>query len=105
MIVETDPATCSVQFDPVGTAKFVSACDIAKSALVTKGISFTTRASADGADARSSSAPRAVPIRGGEGLDAAGPQGAQGEDRRRDRAPSSRPPGYPERAPTRRTRT
>src|SRR3954469_17260207 len=41
--VETNPATCSVQFDPVGTAKFVSACDIAKSALVTKGVSFTTR--------------------------------------------------------------
>ena len=43
VIVETDPATCAVQFDPVGTANFVSACDIAKSALVTKGVSFTTR--------------------------------------------------------------
>src|SRR4051812_42577332 len=42
VVVETDPATCSVQFDPVGTAKFVSACDIAKSILVTKGISFST---------------------------------------------------------------
>src|SRR3954468_20520199 len=41
VVVETDPATCSVQFDPVGTAKFVSACDIAKSTLVAKGISFT----------------------------------------------------------------
>ena len=40
VVVDTDPATCSVQFDPVGTAKFVSACDIAKSALVTKGISY-----------------------------------------------------------------
>jgi hypothetical protein len=48
IFVDTDPATCSVQFDPVGTAKFVSACDIAKSTLVTKGISFTTRASSDG---------------------------------------------------------
>ena len=36
VIVETDPATCSAQFDPLGTAKFVSACDIAKSALVTQ---------------------------------------------------------------------
>src|SRR5207237_8319297 len=48
IFVETNPSTCSVQFDPVGTAKFVSACDIAKSTLVTKGISFTTRPSADG---------------------------------------------------------
>jgi MFS family permease len=47
VVVETDPSTCSVQFDPVGTAKFVSACDIAKSTLVAKGISFNTRASAD----------------------------------------------------------
>jgi len=46
--VETDPATCSAQFDPVGTAKFSSACDIAKGALITKGISYSTRPSADG---------------------------------------------------------
>jgi MFS family permease len=48
VIVVTDPETCSVQFDPVGTAKFTSACDIAKSILVTKGVSFQTRASSDG---------------------------------------------------------
>jgi len=48
IFVDTNPATCSVQFDPVGTAKFVSACDIAKSALVTKGINFNTRQSSDG---------------------------------------------------------
>jgi len=48
IFVDTDPATCSVQFDPAGTRKFVSACDIAKSTLVTKGISFITRRSSDG---------------------------------------------------------
>src|SRR3954469_16044184 len=48
VVVETNPATCSVQFDPVGTAKFVSACDIAKSTLVAKGISYATHASEDG---------------------------------------------------------
>src|SRR5690242_2871937 len=47
IFVDTDPSTCSVQFDPVGTARFVSACDIAKSTLVTKGINFTTRRSSD----------------------------------------------------------
>jgi MFS family permease len=48
VFVVTDPATCSVQFDPVGTAKFDTACDIAKSILVTRGISFHTRASSEG---------------------------------------------------------
>ena len=70
VVVETDPATCSVQFDPVGTAKFVSACDIAKSTLVTKGISSTTRSSPDGQTLVVVGA-NAVPIAGGEGL--AGP--------------------------------
>jgi MFS family permease len=48
VIVVTDPTTCSVQFDPVGTAKFTSACDIAKSILVTKGVSFQTRSDTTG---------------------------------------------------------
>jgi MFS family permease len=65
--VETDPKTCAVQFDPAGTRKFVSACDIAKSTLVTKGISFATTQSADGAT-RVFVGTEAVPIQGGEGL-------------------------------------
>jgi MFS family permease len=67
LFVDTNPATCSVQFDPVGTAKFVSACDIAKSALVTKGISFATRGSKDGRTYVIVGTER-VPIAGGEGL-------------------------------------
>jgi MFS family permease len=67
IFVDTDPATCSVQFDPVGTAKFVSACDIAKSTLITRGISFTTRRSTDGQTSVVVGTER-VPIAGGEGL-------------------------------------
>src|SRR5512139_1284824 len=67
VIVETDQATCSAQFDPTGTAKFVSACDIAKSALVTRGISYTTRDSADGLT-RVVAGPNVATIAGGEGL-------------------------------------
>jgi len=70
IIVETDPATCSAQFDPVGTAKFLSACDIAKSTLITKGISYTTRTSTDH-QTRVIVGTEAVPIAGGEGLGAA----------------------------------
>jgi MFS family permease len=67
IFVDTDPATCSVQFDPLGTAKFVSACDIAKSTLVTKGINFSTRRSADTRTTVVVGTER-VPIAGGEGL-------------------------------------
>jgi len=67
IFVETNPTTCSVQFDPVGTAKFVSACDIAKSTLVTKGISFLTRRSGDGRTFVVVGTER-VPVAGGEGL-------------------------------------
>src|SRR4051794_25823880 len=70
IFVDTNPATCSVQFDPLGTAKFVSACDIAKSTLVTKGISFQTRRSGDARTFVVVGTER-VPISGGEGL--AGP--------------------------------
>ena len=70
VIVVTDPRTCSVQFDPVGTARFTSACDIAKSALVTKGISFTTRMATDNAT-RVVIGTEAVPIQSGEGLGSA----------------------------------
>ena len=71
VVVETDPATCSVQFDPVGTARFSSACDIAKNALVTKGISYATRASADGTT-RVVVGDSAVPVAGCDALDSAG---------------------------------
>jgi MFS family permease len=67
VIVETEPATCSAQFDPTGTAKFTSACDIAKSALVSRGISYATRASADG-QTRVLAGTNVAPIASGEGL-------------------------------------
>ncbi len=38
----TDPATCAVQFDPTGTRRFDSGCDVAKSLLVARGISYRT---------------------------------------------------------------
>jgi MFS family permease len=47
VVVYTDPQTCSVQFDPVGTRKFTSACDIAKSLLASTGISYSSRPSPD----------------------------------------------------------
>jgi MFS family permease len=44
VVVRADPAECSFQFNPVGTAQFTSSCDIAKSALVKRGIPYSNDA-------------------------------------------------------------
>ncbi len=38
--VIADPSECSFQFNPVGTAKFTTSCDIAKSALVARSVNY-----------------------------------------------------------------
>ena len=95
IFVDTNPATCSLQFDPTGTAKFVSGCDIAKSALITKGISFDTRSSADGRTHVVIGTER-VPISGGEGLSGAALKALKAGPATRS-APSSRRPATPSR--------
>ncbi|WP_265571409.1 MFS transporter [Sphingomicrobium nitratireducens] len=49
VILETDLASCSVQFDLIGKADFSSPCDVASKALSAKGISYARVASDDGA--------------------------------------------------------
>jgi hypothetical protein len=39
--VVADPDMCSVQFNPVGTSKFTSPCDVAKAALVRRGVPYS----------------------------------------------------------------
>ncbi len=41
VVVTADKNDCSFQFNPVGTSKFTSGCDIAKSALVKAGIPYS----------------------------------------------------------------
>ena len=50
--VVADPASCSVQFNPVGTSKFTSPCDVAKSTLVRKGVPYSNEAGPAGRDAQ-----------------------------------------------------
>jgi MFS family permease len=52
VVVVADPATCSLQFNPVGTAKFTSSCDVAKSALVTRGIPYENHPAPAGSTAQ-----------------------------------------------------
>jgi len=41
VVVAASPAGCSVQFNPVGTSKFTSPCDVAKAALVKRGVPYS----------------------------------------------------------------
>ena len=50
--VVADPATCSFQFNPVGTSKFTNSCDIAKSALAKAGLNYENVAAQAGATAQ-----------------------------------------------------
>ena len=52
VVVVADPADCSVQFDPIGRASFLSSCDIAKSALANRAINYTNEAAPAGATAQ-----------------------------------------------------
>ncbi len=52
VVVVADPADCSLQFDPVGKAQFVTSCDIAKSTLANAGVSYATRDAPAGAPAQ-----------------------------------------------------
>jgi MFS family permease len=52
VVVVADPRECSFQFNPVGTSHFTSSCDIAKSLLANKGISYTNEMAPAGSVAR-----------------------------------------------------
>ena len=41
VVVTADPAECSFQFNPTGTVKFTSSCDVAKQKLAANSVSYT----------------------------------------------------------------
>ena len=51
VVVTADPAECSFQFNPTGTAKFTSSCDIAKQVLAGASVSYENAAGAAGSPA------------------------------------------------------
>ncbi|MFM0047329.1 MFS transporter [Paraburkholderia sediminicola] len=50
--VMADPAECGFQFNPVGTAKFTSSCDIARSAITKAGLNYVDQPLPPGSVAR-----------------------------------------------------
>jgi MFS family permease len=65
--VAADPNSCSVQFDPIGKAKFLRSCDIAKGTLANLGIPYVNEAAPPGSRAtiRVGAARIAAPEGGG----------------------------------------
>jgi MFS family permease len=51
VVVTADPAECSFQFNPTGTVKFTSSCDVAKQALASASVSYDNAVGASGAPA------------------------------------------------------
>jgi len=49
--VTADKRTCSVQFNPVGTSKFTAPCDVAKAALVKRGVPYSNTEFVNAVDA------------------------------------------------------
>jgi MFS family permease len=76
VVVVADNASCSVQFNPVGTSKFTSPCDVAKSALVKRGVPYSNEAAPAGSrDAQVRVGSIVIPSYDATGPDAK-PQGA-----------------------------
>jgi len=95
--VVADPASCSLQFDPVGKARFTSSCDIAKSALANAGVSYANTAALPGSVAEVRVGETVVPSAEGAGLSAADFKALQGEVGDRIRAALTAA-GYPDKA-------
>jgi MFS family permease len=94
--VHVDLKSCKVQFDPVGTRRFDSSCDIAKSMLATMGISYETIPYPAG-NAIVSVGQQQIEIPDGRGLDAAGLKSLKESATKQVRAALSAE-GYPDKA-------
>lgn len=66
--VTADPAECSFQFNLTGTAKFVSACDLAKQALASASVSYDTLPGAAGVPAVVAVGPTRISSYSAQGL-------------------------------------
>ena len=68
VVVSADPAQCSFQFNPTGTVKFTSGCDIAKQVLASNSVSYNNVPAAAGAPATITIGETVVPVYSAAGL-------------------------------------
>lgn len=95
--VVANPAECSFQFNPVGTAKFVSSCDIAKSFLARNSVNYANEAAPAGTVASVKVGDKVIPSFSGVGLDAAAMK-AQSDAFNASMTEAIRAAGYPAKA-------
>jgi MFS family permease len=50
VVVTADPAQCSFQFNPTGTSRFTSSCDVAKAQLARSSVNYRSEAGAPGSN-------------------------------------------------------
>ena len=92
--VVADPATCAVQFDPVGKAAFASSCDLAKNVLSNAGVSYDNVAAPAGSRAEVRVGSVAIPSVEGANLGTAALKTARTDVETRVKAALSEA-GYP----------
>ena len=68
VVVVANPAECSFQFNPVGTAKFTTSCDIAKSFLATNSVVYSNAPAPAGTVAEVKVGDKLIPSFDGKGL-------------------------------------
>ncbi|WP_447750410.1 MFS transporter [Pseudomonas nicosulfuronedens] len=95
--VVADPNACSFQFDPVGKAKFVSSCDMAKSLLAKRAIPYENLKAETGAMAQVHVGDKIIASFEGAGMPAAEFK-VQSEVFTAQLAASLKEAGYPEKA-------
>ena len=92
--VTADPAECSFQFNPVGTSKFTTSCDVAKAALVKAGVPYENAAAPAGTTAQIRVGQTTVPAYSGAVPDAK----ARGETFTKSLTGALKTAGYPAKA-------
>jgi MFS family permease len=70
VVVTADPSECSFQFNPTGTVKFTSSCDIAKQVLAGASVSYENVAAPAGTPATIKIGQTAIPSYSSKGLSA-----------------------------------
>ena len=68
VVIVADPAECSFQFNPTGTAKFTSSCDVAKQVLAASSVSYDNEVAAPGTPAIIKIGPATIPSYSAKGI-------------------------------------
>ncbi|MDO8448425.1 MAG: MFS transporter [Rhodoferax sp.] len=97
VIVTADPKECSFQFNPTGTVKFTSSCDIAKQVLAGSSVSYDNVVGAPGSVASIKIGAVEIPSYTSKGLPAAEAK-AKGDEFKKLVAADLKTAGYPAKA-------